>query len=143
MTIESPQSPHLTNNRPPISLARIFFTRSIKSGGDHVRLEQKTCWDPVKHIPTVVRNLPPPRPVGKHQCPQDTHHSVDYLELCVSARLALRLDDRPSARTRQECLALVGAVSIGSAAHPDALCSLPPTTIVLIVTWRSTKLQVP
>jgi hypothetical protein len=36
MTIESP---HLTNNRPPISLAAIFFTRSIKSGGDHVRLE--------------------------------------------------------------------------------------------------------
>ena len=104
-----------------------------ESGGSDVRLEQETRWSPIRHIRAVVGNLPAPRFVGDHEHPQDPHHPMDHLELCLPAGLAFRLDVRPSASPRQECLALARAVHLGSAAHLDDLRLVPPTTVVIVV----------
>ena len=102
-------------------------------------MEQKTRRGSVDRIRSVVRNLPPPRPVGEHKRPQDSHNPVDHIELCMSIGLAFCVDDRPGASTREECMALVSALCAGSATHLDALRALPSTAIIVLAALKPAR----
>lgn len=57
---------------------------------------------------------------------------MDHLELYLSSRLALRLDDRPSPRPREERLALARAVHPGSTSYAHDLRPLPSAAVVVV-----------